>query len=212
MPDEIDEQSRSDAAEDLTAVATVIGPEPGFLAAISVGDVTRLLVASNDRVASDLKTQIEACSQPWTEEVLTRGADIARVVHVIDGWFAAENAAASAGLGGSALRRRRKITNRIDAAIASAPPHLRASRLVTAARARAIATAPQCGWVERELGELSRSDSEPDAWLAAVASLGARQAGGHDSDVLRGKLRIHALLIVRVKRRRSRSPRAPESP
>jgi superfamily II DNA or RNA helicase len=211
-PENIAEQGMSDAKEVLAAVATVIDREPGFVAAVSAGGVARLLVGSGDRVSSDLGAQIEACSRVGVDESVTTDADVAQALRVIRGWHAAENAAVSAGLAGSAVQRRRRITNRIDAAIDSAPPHLRAARLLTAARARAVATAPQCGSVERELDELSRSDSGPDAWLAAVANLDARQAGGHASKASRGDLRIHALLIVRPRPRRSRSPLAPESP
>ncbi|HST07230.1 MAG TPA: helicase-related protein [Gemmatimonadaceae bacterium] len=210
--DDPGEPAALDTSDGRTIVATVLGSAPGFVAAISVGDVARLLVGSGDRVGTDLDTQIDACSQVSLAEGETTAADIPPVLRLIDRWFAAENAAVSAGLSGSSAQRRRTITSRIDAAIASAPPHLRASRLLSAGRARAVATAPQCGSVERELDELTRSAVDPDAWLAAVANLGARQAGGHMTQLSRGDLTIHAVLIERVKPRRSPSPPAPESP
>ena len=210
--DIVGEHECRDASDYRAPVATVVGPEPGFLAAISVRGECRLLVGSVDRVGCDFQMQIEVCSNVGLEESETTAGDVARVVGLIESWFAAENAAVAAGLGGSAAQHRRRITNRIDAAIGSAPPHLRASRLVIAARARAVATAAQCGAVERELDELSRSDSDPDAWLAAVANLDVRQAGDHTNQLTRGDLTIHALLIVHPRPRRSRSQPAPESP
>jgi helicase-like protein/SNF2 domain-containing protein len=199
-------------AGEIPAVATILGAEAGFLAAVSLGGASQLLVHSAGRTTSDLTSQIEACSRLGLEEARTNVSDVTRALRAIDEWLAAETAAASAGLSASGAPPRRKITNRIDAAIDTAPPHLRATRLVAAARARAIATAPQCGSVERDLEELVRSDLDADAWLAAVASLGVRQAGDHPLEPSRSDHRIHAILIVSVRPRRSRSPRAPGSP
>jgi len=67
--------------------------------------------------------------------------------------------------------RRHQITRRIDSAIQGAPPHLRSSRSIVAARARRVATTQQCAAIELELESLSHSDLPADEWLNAVAAL-----------------------------------------
>ena len=74
-------------------------------------------------------------------------------------------------------------------------------------RARKVVTAPQCSAVERELRDLVDADLPDDELLAAIAAIGTRQATSVNPDAA---TEIHALLVL--KRRRSLSPRDPESP
>ena len=200
------------AGEEATLVATVNGRKSGFVAAVSVLGTPRLLVAFGDRLASDLSTQIERCEDIDGVETSSDAADVAVVFGMIRDWRNAEMAAESAGLGASTAQHRKEIINRIDSLVEAAPPHLRASRLAAATRARRIATNPQCAAVERELETLLSSETNPDAWLAAVANLDGRQANDHLRGLLREDLKIHAILMVGVRPRRSRSPLAQESP
>ena len=94
--------------------------------------------------------------------------------------------------------RRRQITSRIDLAIQSAPPHLRATRSVTAARARRVATTQQCAAVELELDSLLHSNLPADEWLEAIAALGANSSESTLTDDSAGSVRIQALLLMRA--------------
>ena len=166
----------------------------GFVAAITAHGVPQLLTAFHDRVTDDLSVQIGICEAAGIEKTVTDSVDAKRAIEMILSWWTSEQAAAAAGLGGSSALHRREITSRIDAAIESAPPHLRTSRLIAAARAREIATAPQCAAVERELESLLDSNLPPDAWLDAIASLDATadQSKKNSTD----PLRIHAILLL----------------
>jgi hypothetical protein len=195
-----------------TPVATVIAPFAGFIAAVSMHGASQLIVGSSAGVRTDLPAQIEWCGGAENAEAVTDPADAARIFGTIQKWHEARNAAMAAGLGASAAHRRRQLTNRIDASIEDAPPHLRASRRQSAARARQIVTAPQCAAVERELEELLKSELPAEQWLAAVAGLDARGAGHQRQVSLNEELRIHALLILRVRPPRSRSPLGRGSP
>jgi len=181
---------------DHTCVATVTGPESGFVAAVSTFGVPQMLVGYRNRIASDLPTQIARCEDIDGTEAASDPDEVLAIVEVIHDWNNRERAAESAGLGTSGAQKRKEIINRIDALVESAPLHLRAARLATASRARAVATSTQCAAIERELEALLRSDMDPDAWLAAVAGLDVRQATDR-SETVRGDLKIHAILIAR---------------
>jgi hypothetical protein len=212
FPRTADDSPHFNFSENSIAVATVFGSQPGFVAAIRTAAANQLLVCVSDRVTTDLGTQLERCSDTGLAEDATDDSEVARVIGMIREWSVTTRAAVAAGLGESNAQRRKALTSRIDASIATAPPHLRASRLTTAARARAVTTLPQCAAVERELEVLLRSDLATDAWLAAVADLDTRQASVHPQTALHVSLQIHAVLVVRVRPRRSRSRRARESP
>lgn len=182
---------------DSTSVATVIGADSGFVAAISTPGGPRLLAAFGDRVASDLPTLIARCDDIDGAETPSDKARVSRVVELIYDWRDRQSAAESAGLGASAAQARKELTNRIDALVETAPLHLRASRVATASRARRVATTTQCAAVERKLEELLGSGLDPDAWLAAVADLDLRQAPDNLPLLPGEDLTIHAILIAR---------------
>ena len=197
---------------DAALVATLVSPAPGFVAAISRHGAPELLIGLDDRITLDIAAQIERCEKTDGLECETVAANIAAVLAAIQDWCSKQTAAATAGLGASTALRRREITNRIDSLIESAPPHLRAARLASASRARGVTTRPQCAAVERELEALQKSDLPADAWLAAVADLDARQAADHARNSPGDDFRVHAILILGVKPRRSRRRRGQESP
>ena len=194
-----------------TIVATVIAPSAGFIAAVSMDGCTQLIAGSSAGVTTDLPAQTEWCAAAQDSGTATDPAEVTLILGTIRKWHATQRAAMTAGLGASGARRR-KLTNRIDASIEDAPPHLRASRRQRAARARQIVTAPQCAAVERDLEELLKSELPADEWLAAVAGLDARGAGHQRQVALDEELRIHAILILSVRPPLSRSPRGRESP
>lgn len=180
---------------DLAAVATVSDLRPGFLAAVSIGATPQLLVGSGNNVSTHLPAQIDACASADGGEIPTVSAEVERATAVIHDWSEAVKAAEAAGLGASSALYRRALIASIDAAIESAPPHLRSARLIAAARARRVASAPQCAAVERELELLRGSDLPPDEWLDAIAALETQ--AGQLTNSSAGPLRVHALLLLR---------------
>ena len=201
----------TDDGVDDTIVATVQAPLSGFIAAVSGGDSPRLLIGLEDRISAEILTQIELCGHAGSREIETDLDAAERAVELVHDWARREQASAAAGLTSSTALRRREITSRIDASIDSAPPHLRALRMIAAQRARAIATTPQCAVVERELNALFQSQLSDDEWLQAVAALEATAGRLNETT---DPLRIHAILILenRTTARRSPSPCAAESP
>ncbi|HYS68767.1 MAG TPA: helicase-related protein, partial [Gemmatimonadaceae bacterium] len=186
-------------ARDHTIAATLeTATQTGFVAAVTVDGRAQLLAAVDDRVSTDLSDQIRVCAATSGIEAHTGAEAAERAVERIEGWFTRSTASAAAGLGASNALRRREITSRIDAAIEEAAPHLRTSRLIAAARARRIATTPQCAAIERELELLSKSELPPDEWLAAVGDLDMQQA---TQNVTTGEepLTIHAILLLRAR-------------
>jgi len=186
--------SSSDANE-FTLIASVDAGAPGFVAAVSTQRNQHLLIGLASRVTTDLAAQIEVCTDIGTIEIATDPAAAERAIEMIRDWLTSEIAAAAAGLGGSGALRRRQITNRIDALIESAPPHLRSSRLIAAARARSVATSSQCAAVEHELEALLVSDLPPDEWLRAIGDLESNAGRLNASSADPPK--IHAILILR---------------
>ncbi|HEY4734197.1 MAG TPA: hypothetical protein VIH53_06550, partial [Gemmatimonadaceae bacterium] len=198
-------------------VATISSAQSGFIAALSLSGEPQLLVGRGTRVSTDLDVLVDVCSRADGEETISDAAGTESAVEMIYGWAANERAREAAGLVASTASQRNAVTRRIDALVEDAAPHVRASRLALAARARKIATTPQCAAVERELDALLQSDLGPDEWLRAIAEL-RPEAGGQSKDA-GDTITIHAILLLRPDhgngetiRRRSPSPRAPESP
>jgi hypothetical protein len=189
--------SSADSLEGSTIVATVETTQSGFVAAATVHGAPLLLVVADNSVSTGLQDQIDVCATVTQSEAETDSGHVERVLGMIQHWFIAQSASAAAGLEASNALRRREITSRIDALIEDAPPHLRASRLVAAARARVIATTPQCAAIERELDGLSETELPADEWLAAVANLDTGQATPNFT-TNEEPLQIHAILLLRA--------------
>jgi len=178
-------------------VATVASDRPGFLAAVSADDVPQLVVGFDEKVSTDLEAQIAACLNIRFHEIPTGIGEVVRAAETIRNWFVGETASAVAGLAESSSLRRRAITTRIDLAIEDAPPHLRVTRLITAARARKVATKQQCAAVERELDALLHSDLAADQWLSAMASLQPNEIAPRGPTRSSECFKIHAILLMR---------------
>jgi hypothetical protein len=154
-----------------TFVATLSSSQTVFIAAVSSSEGPQLLVGRHSRVTTDLDALIDVCSRADGEQITSESAETDRALQMICRWVANERASAAAGVGKSSASRRMAITRRIDSLIEDAAPHLRASRLAVTARARQIATTPQCAAVERELDTLLQSDLPAEEWLQAIVDL-----------------------------------------
>ena len=185
-------------------VASVRTTCSGFIAAVLVDEKPVLLSSLSSRVSTDLDSQIAACLACESDELKTDPADYQRVVSQIHAWFDHDLAAASAGVGVSRPRARKRVLNRIDATIERAPPHVRMSISRIAARARKIATS-ECGAaLERELDLLAHSLQPDHEWLAAVADLGSRST--EERDTHPATLTLHAVLLLRERPERPDNP------
>jgi len=187
-----------DVNGDERIVATVRSTQSGFVAGVLLDDRPHLLVGLEHEVSTDLDDQIAACLSASSDEIPTDSADSERALRELQSWCARESASAAAGIGASSTVRRRQITSRIDLAIQSAPPHLRSSRSVTAARARHVATTQQCAAIELELDLLARSDLPADEWLDAVAALESSSSEPRPTNRSTGPVGIQALLLTRA--------------
>ena len=186
MPEDVDDVS----------VASVSSPCRGFLAAVSVGAEPNLVVALASRLSTDLDSQIIASGLSNGLEIKTNPQECEDALEQIRKWAGRESAAALAGLTDSSVLCRRRIVNRIDRAIESAPPHSRSRRLQLAAKARRVAAAQHGSAIEAELESLSGNPVSDDDWLASVARLeSAGSASPPTGDTRR--LEIHALLLMR---------------
>ena len=189
-------QDRSAAAEPPGAfVASVRATCSGFIAAVTVGEKPVFLASTSSRVSTDLDCQIAACLLCEGDDLETDPEDYQRTVYRIHRWSEHEIAAASAGVGGSRSRARKRLLTRIDAAIERAPPHVRISRSRIAARARKIATAEHGAAIEADLDLLAHSTLPDHDWLTAVAGLGSNHTKQRDSHP--ATLTIHAVLLLR---------------
>ena len=178
-----------------THVASMNATCSGFIAAVSIGEKAMLLAATSTRISTDLDAQIAACLACEGDEMVAARNEYQRAVKRICAWFNHQLAAASAGVGGSRSRVRKRLLNRIDATIERAPPHIRVSRLTVAARARKVATGDHGAAIEADLESLARSDLPDHEWLAAVAGLESRPA--NQQDIHPATLTIHAVLLLR---------------
>jgi hypothetical protein len=188
-----------DVDGDELIVATVRSTRSGFVAEVLMDGRAQLLVGLEHEVSTDLDDKIAACLSASSDEIPTDASDSERALRALQSWCTRERASAAAGIGESSMVRRRQITSRIDLAIQSAPPHLRSSRSVVAARARRVATTQQCAAVEYELDSLLHSDLPADEWLDAVAALESNSSELRDTNHSAGSVRIQALLLMRAR-------------
>ena len=177
-----------------TVVASVEAAVNGFVALVSLNGAQHLVAGSHDRVSDDLATQIEVCGCVTACDIPTKATQLEDATALIQSWIATQTASSAAGLSESSAPHRRAAVARIDGAIESAPPQLRASRLAMAARARRVATAPLCAAAERDLANLLRSDLADGEWLAAIAGLETTMAQTKISSSEPSG--IHALLLL----------------
>ena len=167
----------------------------GFLAAVTVNGKSKLVVNFAGQLSTDLDLQIAACCLSGGVDVQADFVECQTALDQIGEWFDRECASEMAGIADSRALRRKRFVTRIDAAVESAPPHSRANRLVTAARARNVVTAQQSAAIEEELDSLARAPLSEDEWLAAVAQLDSARRESFGALTEKRGLEIHALLV-----------------
>jgi hypothetical protein len=195
----------SDAAEiDDTIFAAVRASNVGFLAAIITCGQPQLIVQVSGEVTNDIDAQLHACRAVGDDKLPADVVKAENAVRAIESWYTRQRASAVAGVGAgsSSAISRKQIISRIDLAIQSAPPHLRAARSTTGARARLVATTQQCAAIEAELDALSHSDLPTDKWLEAVAALDSSRADSSRAAAAPPGVEIRALLLMNAARER----------
>lgn len=196
QPESTDVVWNSREFRDSTWVAAAESHASGFLAAVTVDDRSHLVVGVSGHVSTELELQIAACNLTIGADVEVCGDEFERAHAELLSWAAMRSASAMAGISASKALRRRRLVNRIDAAIECAPPQSRSNRLAAAARARAVVAAQQNAAIEADLDSLADSDLADDEWLEAIAHL----REGDQSKTQRTANRdftIHALLLLR---------------
>jgi len=176
-------------------LCAIASPRPGFVAAITSGNATHLLVSDSGMLSVDLDDQLRMCRHVRGGDITVGAEDARSVLSAIAQWCTAHSASIAAGISSSTILRR-QITARIDLAIQTAPPHQRARRALLAARARRVATIQQCAAVERELHALAHSSLAVDDWLEAIANLGSADATAAGTDRSFDQCRPLALLLL----------------
>ena len=175
-------------------VAAIRARESGFIAAGYFGDTPLLLVCRGETLSIDLDAQIALCLMAGGEAVPVDRAEYERARRAIQTWADCSEASASAGAAVAAPARRKRLLNRIDAALQNVPPHVRASRAGVVARARMVASASHGAAVEQELEMLTASPMPDDDWLNTLTSLAAQANNQQRTDGTRFQLR--ALLLL----------------
>jgi hypothetical protein len=178
-----------------TAIATVSSSRSGFIAVASVDAELTLVAGLSGQVSTDLDSQIVACRSGNGVDVKTDSQDCEAALHQLREWADRDRASALAGLTDSGALRRRRVVNRIDKAIESAPPQSRGRRLTIAAQARRVAASQQSAAIEAELESLAAAPLSDDEWLAAVARLEPIRAASHKVRTNR-RLRVHTVLLL----------------
>ena len=175
-------------------VGSVRAQRPGFVAVVSVQDEPLLLSSISGCLSAELDSLITGCLLCEGDEMETEFAEYELAVDQINRWFEHDVASNLAGVAGSRSAGRKKLLNRIESVMQSAPPHVRARRTRAAARARNIATSQHGAAIETELAALAHSPLPDEEWLDAVSSIEtpslrvARPVSG---------LGIHAVLLLR---------------
>jgi hypothetical protein len=195
--------SDSEESDDIM-VAAISASSSGFMAAVLTCGQSQLIVQLAGEVANDIDAQLQACLAVGDDELPADVVKAEKAVRAIESWYTRQRASAAAGVGAgsSSAIPRKQIISRIDLAIQTAPPHLRAARSTTGARARLVATTQQCAAVEAELDALSHSDLPTDAWLEAVAALDSSRADSSRAAAAAPGVEIRALLLMNAARER----------
>jgi superfamily II DNA or RNA helicase len=181
---------------DEVSVASVSSRSSGFIAAVSIDAQPSLVAALDQRLSTDIGSQIIAGRLSCGGDVETSSRDYRFALQQLREWAERERASAMAGLTNSSTMQRRRVVNRIDAAIERAPPHSRGRRLIIAARARRVASSQLSAAVEAELEFLSRASLPDDEWLEALAKLESSREESLKTGTTNRGLVVHALLLL----------------
>lgn len=177
------------------SAAALRASDPGFLAVGTLDNVPLLLISRAGHTSTDLDAQISACLRAEGDAVDADRADYEKALRGIEEWSDHNEASASAGVGVSSPARRKRLLNRIDAALQNAPPHLRAARARVAATARDVASASHGASREQELEAFTDSSMPEDDWLEAVAALAPMSKNPTKTGTAR--FQVRALLLFR---------------
>jgi hypothetical protein len=128
-------------------------------------------------------------------DVETNAQEYQAALHQLREWADHDSASTLAGLADSRALGRRRLVNRVDNAIESAPPHSRGRRITIAAKARRVAASQHSAAIEAELASLGASQLPDDEWLAAVAKLESGRATPR-TITDNSRLRIHTVLLL----------------
>ena len=183
-------------AGDEVSVASISSGQSGFLAVVSIDGKSSLVVRLSEQLSTDLESQIAACRLGSGVDVQTSCLEYEVALQQLREWAERESASVMAGLADSSALRRRRLVNRIDTAIESAPPHSRSRRLVTAAKARHVAAAQHSAAIEAELELLARAPLSDDEWLTAVAQLDPARTAFAKAPTNKRGLQVQALLLL----------------
>jgi hypothetical protein len=174
--------------------ASVNASEPGFIAVGYLGAIPIMLIGRDATLTTELDTQIAACVLANGDESAADNDEYDKARRAIQRWSEFSAASHSAGISANPPLHRRRLLNRLDATVQNAPPHLRASRVRLAAKARVIATAAHGAAVEQDLDAFMDSEMPDEDWLNALASVTVRSKAfaGPDSS-----FDLRALLLLR---------------
>jgi hypothetical protein len=195
QPESTASQNDPPGSSDDILVAAVESSRSGFLAAVTVEEETRLVVALGGDASTDVALQIAASKLASGDSIAATREVIAQAEAAVHNWAETESASAMAGTSFSKALRRRRLVNRIDMAIETAPPHSRSRRLRAAARARAVVASQQSAEIEAELTTLADSDLTDDEWLQAIAQIRPDNHSRPPRGAIRD-WRIRALLLL----------------
>ncbi|MGH7650626.1 MAG: helicase-related protein [Gemmatimonadaceae bacterium] len=204
---------------DDTIVASVLTSKRGLLAAVTLDGSPKLLTSLSGNVLLELGGQLSACILAAGLDTNSTEQEIDEAMAAIRLWSESESASVLAGASNSSAVHRRRLANRIDSVIDTAPPHLRVQWLERASRARRVVGVQQSAAIEAELGALMTSPLPPEEWLQKISKLSPRHNDESPSSnqlpTERGELRtpnpterrelqlpnldIHAVLLLRTK-------------
>ncbi len=179
---------------DHVLAASVTAGERGFIAVGYFRETPVMLVARDTNVTTELDVQIAACLLAKGDESSTDNHEYAKARRAIRRWSEFSAASDSAGISAVPPVHRRRLLNRLDATVQNAPPHLRASRLFVAAKARMVATAAHGAAVEQDLDAFMDSEMPDDDWLNALASVTVRSTAAAGANA---RFELRALLLLR---------------
>lgn len=182
---------------DNVSVASVASAGSGFVAVVSVNAEPSLVVGLFGQLSTDIGSQVIACQLARGVDVKTSSQQYEAAIQKLREWADRESASTLAGLADSRALRRRRLVNRIDTAIESAPPHARGRRLTIAAKARRVAASQHSAAIEAELESLSRAPLSDDEYLAALALLDSSRAVFPKAPTNERGPQVHALLLLR---------------
>jgi len=179
---------------DHVLAASVTASDPGFIAVGYLREMPVMLIGRETTVTTDFDSQIAACVRGEGDDAYADGTDYERARRGVQQWADTNAASDSAGVFTVPPAHRKRLINRLDATVQNAPPHLRASRLGIAAKARMVATAAHGTAVEQELETFTESTIPDDQWLSALASIAVRR---HVPSAANALFELRALLLLR---------------